>query len=225
VLDAAMRDPGPEHPNTLIAQFNMGTLYEKKGDDETALEYYQKTLADDRRVLGDDHPNTLFTLHAVASTLMRLGRLSEAEPLLREALATRRRSLGDDHLNTMTSVMSMGDFLTRTDRFAEAVKLLEDYEHTARTLRLDDTRRRLATYLAYLGRAQWNIGRFSDGEKTLRESYDLSCVAFGPKHAHTMNVITELAELNERWHEVEPGRGHDVEAQEWRGRLEGDGAD
>jgi hypothetical protein len=44
-------------------------------------------------------------------------------------------------------------------------------------------------------------------------------VGFGGGHKRTVMCVECLINLYESWHAAEPGRGYDVLAAEWRGRL------
>ena len=52
---------GSEHPDTAISYNNIGLVYNKKGEYESAIKYLKKAWYTYKAKLGEEHPYTLNT--------------------------------------------------------------------------------------------------------------------------------------------------------------------
>jgi tetratricopeptide (TPR) repeat protein len=117
---------GPDHPDTLVSQYNVADLLFSRGEIHQAEELQRKTLANQIRVLGPEAPDTLASQSDLAKTLIREGRYNEAEQIARKTLDVQLRKLGPEHPDTMDTLKQLGRALGYTHRYAEASKLFHN---------------------------------------------------------------------------------------------------
>ena len=95
------------------------------GNREKALEYLEKALDIQKRLLGDDHPDTAVSLNNIGMLYQEMGNREKALEYLEKALDIWKRLLGDDHPDTIDSVMSLGNLFLVLNRRPEALALVE----------------------------------------------------------------------------------------------------
>ena len=55
-LDVCVRHQGKKHSDNAMIYYNIGKIFEKRGDNNQALNYYRKALNIWKSVLGQDNP-------------------------------------------------------------------------------------------------------------------------------------------------------------------------
>jgi tetratricopeptide (TPR) repeat protein len=125
-LEKRRRVRGEEHPSTLTAINNMGSLLQAQGKLDQAEPYYREALEVSRRVLGEEHPDTLTSINNLGSLLRSQGNFAEAEPYVREALEKSRRVLGEEHPGTLRSINNMGGLLDSQGKLDQAEPYLRE---------------------------------------------------------------------------------------------------
>jgi len=218
-MEGYRRVLGNDHPETLASINNMGVLLSQMGRRSEAEPYYREALEGYRRVLGDHHPQTLTSISNMGYMIGETRDYGAAEPYFREALDGRRRILGDGHHVTLQSVINMGFVLNKLGRHGEAEALLQGGEPAARHVWTRPGPGVLGNYLAGLGEAQIGLGKFSDAQKTLLESYKLRQADFEKQSDRKVRAVKQLIRLYDSWHAAEPGNGHDAQSVEWREKL------
>ena len=78
----------------------MATVYYSKGEDDKALEYYNKDLVITLATLGADHPSTAGTYNNMGAVYNNKGEYDKALEYYNKALEIRLATLGADHPNT-----------------------------------------------------------------------------------------------------------------------------
>ncbi len=116
---------GDDHPDTLSSRNNLACAYESAGRLDEAIDLYEQTLTDRRRVLGDDHPDTLTSRNNLAYAYESAGRLDEAIDLYEQTLTDSERVLGDDHPDTLSSRNNLAGAYASAGRLDEAIALYE----------------------------------------------------------------------------------------------------
>ena len=76
---------------------SIGAVYNKMGENEKALGYYNKSLEIKIKVLGQDHPLVASTLGNIALIYQQQGKLSEALESFEKILAMFEKIHGPDH--------------------------------------------------------------------------------------------------------------------------------
>ena len=82
---------------------NIGNVYNRQGQYERALEYYQKALEIDIKVSGQEHPDVAASKENIGLVFEAMGRKSQAKQMFTEAAGIRRKVLGADHPLTKKS--------------------------------------------------------------------------------------------------------------------------
>src|SRR5258706_4087181 len=91
------------HYTTLFRSVHcMALVFNKQGQYDKALTYYERALAGKEKSLGVDHPSTLATVHNMASVFDNQGQYDKALKYYEPALTRSQKSLGVDHPATLT---------------------------------------------------------------------------------------------------------------------------
>ncbi len=210
---------GDEHPDVALTLNNLAVLLQAKGDYATAEPLYRETLAMRRKLLGDGHPDVAWTLNNLATLLRAKGDYAAAEPLYLDVLALYRKLLGDEHpdvawtLNNLAVLKhAKGDYAAAEPLYRQALALREKILPPAH---LDTADSRVG-----LGRVLTKLGRYAEAEPLLlaaQETYFQTPVA--PQRS-VSRVLKGLVALYDAWHAAEPEKGYDVNAAEWRDKLD-----
>jgi len=126
LLDVDRRVLGPEHPETLVSQFNLADVLLREGQVHEAGGLQRETLATRARVLGPENPDTLESQSNLAGILIREGHYAEAEKLARKTFEVQLRTLGLQDPDTVDTLRQLGRAMVYNHRYAEASKLFRD---------------------------------------------------------------------------------------------------
>jgi serine/threonine protein kinase/tetratricopeptide (TPR) repeat protein len=97
--------------NLTVAQNNLASLYEMRGDYARAEKWYQEALRRRRAIRGERHPSVATVLNNLAQMRLTQGQLAAAERLSREALAIRLDMLDSEHMHTALTRTVLGQIL------------------------------------------------------------------------------------------------------------------
>ena len=220
LLEKRRKYSGPEHPSTLVATNVMSFVLRTQKRPDEAEPYIREAVAISRRVNGEAHQDTLIYDRNLAAILRDQGKWAEAEPILRAVVAKGERAFGVDHPVTRTATSSLGEVLNLLSRFAEAAELLAAGEPAARKAATNPVGERdLASLLTRLGKARASLKQFAAAEANLLEAYALGVKSRGAGHEDTRGCAKAIVDLYTRWHDAEPGKGHDAKAVEWKAKL------
>jgi tetratricopeptide (TPR) repeat protein len=125
VVEGRERILGPDHPDTLSAQYTLAHAHEYAGQTARAVELYEDLVAQRTRVLGDDARETLRTRAGLASALTTAGRADEAVELLDNVLAEQSRMQGADNRDLLVTRFFLAYALVVAERPVRAVDLFE----------------------------------------------------------------------------------------------------
>ena len=78
-----------------------------KGENDKALEWYQRALDGREKALGKYHPRTLEAVHNIATVLRDKGENDKALEWYQRALDSRGMVLGKGHPHTLATVNNM----------------------------------------------------------------------------------------------------------------------
>ncbi|CAG8983215.1 hypothetical protein HYALB_00004043 [Hymenoscyphus albidus] len=117
---------GDEHPATLIAAINVGSIFQDLGQFDCAEEYMAKTLVVQRRDLGKEHPDTLLCANNLALLYLDQGRLKLAEESMERLVEINKRLLGPSHSFTLKSTANLARILKSQRRFVDALTIYEE---------------------------------------------------------------------------------------------------
>jgi len=115
---------GSDHPITIVAAYNLGSLRLEKGMVADADRLLTDALDAARRVFGPGEVNTLGIIGQLARVREQQGRLADAEQLTREALAAATEAFGEAHLLTVSLLNDLAAELVAQEREEEAEELL-----------------------------------------------------------------------------------------------------
>lgn len=126
--------------------FLIGITYDKMKQYEKTLEFFEKALAGQERLLGPEHEDTLTTLHRMGYVCYELQQYEKALEFFIKALAGRQKVLGSEHTSTLRTLHWMScvyyklreyekslEFLTKTLAGQEKI-LGSEHEETLITL-------------------------------------------------------------------------------------------
>ncbi len=216
--DGLRRANGEDDRDTLTAENNWGVSLARAGKAREAEALFRRVLDRRRHTLGDNHPDTLASMVALGGVLQDQGRFAEAEPLLKAAMEKRRRIIGEDAPETLDAIGLYGRLLVDEGRAAEAKMLLEGSLGSARKVLAEFDPPKLAFYLAALGKAHAQLHEFADARSELTQA-DAIVRAHAAAGDKVVAVDRELVALYEQWNRIEPGRGHDRQAEQWRAKM------
>ena len=98
---------GPDHPDTLNSQRQLGWLEQRLGHYPEAEKRLLATLDRQRRKLGGEHPDTLYTEVILGGLYYQEGHYAEARDTLSRSLDANRRVLGPEHKNTLQAMHNL----------------------------------------------------------------------------------------------------------------------
>lgn len=194
-LNGLEKTVGGEHPETLEAIDNMGSLLAKNGELEKALEWHQRALNGREKTLGREHVSTLGTLRRMATIHSGRGDCDVALELLHRVLSIRTRVLGHDHALTLETVHMMA---TVYDKKGEYKKAKDLFQRAIRGLERLFGENHLTTLGAFKNMALLLIKQNSDDEALHLLSKALTGheKILGPEHASTIAVVYHIARLH-----------------------------
>ena len=114
---------GDSHPLTLIAQNNLGSVYEDMGNYDLALPLYLRTLEQREQVLGGTHPHTLASRDNLAGLYKSMGSYDKALLLGKTALTQYEKVFGKIHPDTMISRDNLADRYRSMKNYKQALPL------------------------------------------------------------------------------------------------------
>lgn len=215
VVDGRRRQLGDDHPSTLSALNNLGFLLREDGRPKQAMPYYREALEGRRRVLGNDHPETLRSVNNMGFLLKSMGRLAQARPYAFEAMENARDTLGSSHPSTLVFMHNAGALLQSMGRYEEAAQLAAETVRLGRTA-LPHGHWHTGVFLTEHGQALVALGRFGEAEQSMLKAHEIYMAALGAGHERTGEIAEHIAELYDSWHGVDPDRGYDRKAVQWR---------
>ncbi len=221
-LDLQRKELGPEHPQTLASEVELGLLLNDQGRTGDAIPMIREALGVSRRVLGEDHPDTLRTASALAWVLRGHGRNADAAPLFRRAHEGMLRALGPEDPRTIKAATNLALALIDEQSFDEAARVLDSTLESAR--RVLGERHPDYMYVqnirAFMLSGQ---GRHAEAAALWRIVVERASEVMGPEHPYTLYWKNSLAwaVLKDGAAPGEPGGARAPEAEAlFRGVLE-----
>ncbi|CAF3693546.1 unnamed protein product [Rotaria sp. Silwood1] len=126
------------HPNIAVCYGDIGNVYEKMGNWDQAIDYYQRQLEMEEQCLSVDHPYLALHFDWIISTLKKKGNSSEARKLCDEKLTMLPDLLGNDYANhpryahtlvSLATVLEDSDFHKAHEYYKQAFAVLERHSH------------------------------------------------------------------------------------------------
>jgi serine/threonine-protein kinase len=126
LYDEALNAYPANHPWRSATVFNLGRVYETRGDYRSAERMYRQALAEQRVQYGEDHERVGVDLNQLGIVLYLQKRPAEAESHLRQAIAVFRKSLPPDHYRIAEALVPLGVLLMGGERSPEAEQVLRE---------------------------------------------------------------------------------------------------
>jgi hypothetical protein len=185
-------DPGPDHPDTLTARYELAYWQGEAGNFAGAAASQRALLTDRIRVCGPHHPDTLGTRANAAFWQGHAGDVVGAAAETAAAVADLERVLGADHPTTLSARHNLAHWRGAAGDLAGAVaeneRLRADMERVLGPDHLDtlDTRRNLAHWRGQTGDAAGAITALRDVLTDYRR-------VLGADHPDTLHTRENLA--------------------------------
>jgi len=101
---------------------NIAFIYSSQGDYPRALEWYQKAIAINEKVLGKEHPDTAAIYNNIAAVYERQGDYPGALECFQKALAISEKVLGKEHPDTATTYNNIAAVYERQGDYPRALE-------------------------------------------------------------------------------------------------------
>ena len=193
-VDAARRNLGEVHPNTLAAVNELGDAYRYQGRLSDAERLYTELLRGRRLTFGVDHPDTLKAGFDLAGLYILQKRWEAAEQLALDVLARQRRVLGLEHADTLRSMNNLAAMYTLQERYTEAEPIIDQaLDVTRRTLGGDhpDTLFRMHNLAQIYGLT----GRYDRAEPLFLATIAARRRVLGESHPETVWTLQRLGAM------------------------------
>jgi len=116
---------GPEHPQTAKAYINLGNLAWFRGDQQAALDSYQRAMQVQVAAAAGCKADCAITLGNIGLAQYGLGRFEAAVATLDRAVELRRLHHGPDHPEVALALSNKGNALRALGRTTEAVQAIK----------------------------------------------------------------------------------------------------
>ncbi|MEU4347832.1 serine/threonine-protein kinase [Streptomyces sp. NPDC023838] len=182
---------GPDHPDTLVSQYEVAFALSRTGREADALREFDLVAQARARTLGPDDPGALDARQETAYVLGRLGRHSEAHEVYASVLAARKRVMGPDDPATLRCRHNLAFNLGRLGRLEDAYRMACDVAaDRARVLGAGHPDTLVSRYeVAYvLGQ----LGRWVEALQVYREVASARATALGADHPDTLAARYEI---------------------------------
>ena len=182
--------------NVLFAEIRNGlaSSLSNLGDDDLAIELYQKALEAVENAEGNDYPRRLVFISNLARAYQNKGDLNKSLPLYEQAAkeAKQRHGVGSKEYLVTTSNLANG--YMGVGKYAEALPLLEHVLEVNRKTLGPDHESTL-TAMHDVSFALRNLGRLDKALPLAREAYNKAVVVVGPTQYLTLIFKGNLAEI------------------------------
>jgi tetratricopeptide (TPR) repeat protein len=204
---------GPDHPETLRIQANLGVSYRDAGRPEQGARLLEEAL---RRARGrPDIEEALATfLPELAAAYQALGQWAQAEPLLRDVLARRRKTAPPDSPVLAASLAQLGMTLLHQRKWSEAEAVLRECL-TIRAAKLPGDWSRFNS-MSLLGGALQGQRRYAEAEPLIVQGYEGLKAREGTIPPLARPRLPEAAERVVRLYEA---WGQPEQAAAWKAKL------
>ncbi|CAG8412661.1 unnamed protein product [Penicillium salamii] len=182
---------GSKHPETLMSNHKLVSIFVGQGKYEEAETICRRTLKDREKVLGLEHPDTLASVNNLGLVLSGQGKYDEAESMHRRDIEWSEKVLGPEHPNTLAGVSNLGLVLAYQGRYEEAETICR------RTLKVREKVLGLEhpdtlASVNNLGLVLSDQGKYNEAESMHRRDLEWSEKVLGPEHPNTLAGVSNL---------------------------------
>lgn len=191
-VDMRTKQIGAEHPLTLKATSELGSLLHDRGKLAESEKILARCMALQSRVLGPTHPDTLATVHIRAVNLRDFGKDAEADALLTGTLAVARAKGNVAPANLVGLLRTLGSIRVVQTRLPEAEALLREAGAIQAKMLGPDSLEVLTTFndLAIVYREE---GKLAQAAELNERVYASRKRQLGEEHPHTLISMNNLA--------------------------------
>ena len=181
-----------EHPEAATTYNNTANKYYEQGKYGDALEWYNKALAINEKVLGTEHPDTASTYNNIAYVYDNQGKYYDALVWHEKALLIREKVLGTEHLDTATTYNNIANVYADQGKYDDALELYKK----ALTIR----EKELGTEHPDTAKAYWGIAyiynnqlRYNDALEWYMKALFIFEKVLGTEHPNTAAIYNNIA--------------------------------
>ncbi len=200
-FDTLLHSPeyGPDSPDTLTAENNLGGSYADAGQFTNAEPILIDCLKRTERIEGADSMSTAISLANLGELMLAEGKLDEAEKYNRQSLQIMQKLFDRDHPHPHMAVVleDLGQIYSKRGKFEESEKHLQEaiaiWEQTAKGF----TNPLAATAYIYLAEVYQVTNRYADAESLLKKTYAIAQgqVHVKPVQSTAMARASQFADL------------------------------
>ena len=177
-----------------VALNNLAAVYNKQGNYEKALEYYDNALEVRERILGSDHPDTAVTYNNIALVYQAQGEYKKALEYYGKVLEVRERVLGRGHPDTATTYNNMAGVYKEQGEYEKA---LEYYEKAldVKERALGSDHPSTATMYNNMAGVYQEQGEYEKALEYYNKALEVSERVLGRDHPDTATMYNNMAEV------------------------------
>jgi eukaryotic-like serine/threonine-protein kinase len=194
VYDIDLKQNGPDHPETLRALTNMGSILLEEGKYTDAETTFKQVIEGDQRVLGPDHPTTLLVTGNLGLAYLNGKRYPEAEALYRQLLERETRVVGAENRQTLVFRGALGNAEYHENKLPEAEKTCRETLEAERRVLGPDQQDTIETQNT-LGLVLEKEHRYTEAEPLMLDTLARRTKVFGTKEPNTAEAEYHLAGL------------------------------
>jgi tetratricopeptide (TPR) repeat protein len=207
---------GDLHPKTQAQVNNLGWMLLKRGEYDEAERLLRETFEGRLKAYGLHHQHTLATLRNLGWLERARGDLAKAEETTRRVLDAATRTLDPSCVDLHWARANLGTILCERGRTDEGLEHLRAAHEGARAATEASGGGPWGAFATRYVKELVAAKRFDEGEALVLELI-AACAAPGLESS-AEEARQAAAELYDRRHEAEPGRGFDAKAAAMRGK-------
>ncbi|CAF1486880.1 unnamed protein product [Adineta ricciae] len=162
----------PNHYNTGVCHHYLGIIASEKGDYDSNLECYNKSLKIKRLYLAADHPSIAMTYNCLGSIYLAKGEYTQAIVSYNKSLRIFKRKHGINHINIAECFSNIGCVYFKQKKYFEA----QDYYRNALTIQqqqLPSNHYHIGESYVNLAGISWIFGELESALKYYKNALDI----------------------------------------------------
>jgi serine/threonine-protein kinase len=171
---------------------NLGMIYDRRGDYETAAEYYRKALDYIQNSREPNHVRSINYMSNLGLALHLQGNSEEGEEYLKESIEVAKRVRGEDHPHTASALSYYSNFLFDQGKYEESEELtLEILQIYLDSFGPDHPA--IPVFYNNLGNTRSNLGDFEKALSYHEQSLERRIEIYGERHPEVAQSIANMA--------------------------------
>lgn len=185
---------GPEHPDSVAAQFNHAVAVRWSGEVEEALPIYQGVLQVRLESLGPDDMLVIDTLGALAAAYHEIGEPRSSLEMFQKVYESRCRVLGIQHQDTLSTLMNLGVIQQQLGRIDESEKIARKIVD-AQLASLGPDHPKTLSSMSHLAKMLVQKEEYSSSLELQHRIYQIRTRVLGADHLDTLTTQYEIARI------------------------------